>query len=511
MFCSYCGKQIADHSVFCPNCGRELAPMPEEMQPLRQQQNGLAQRANDAVPERVVQNSLHPQTEPDPVQEAAPTTAMTPPRRRRKPLMGALLVAAALVVGLLGGFLLGRSIANKAARTPEAVETAPRESVQMEEITTLPTQRAEPATEPVPETTEPPLALDFRVALITDGEDIDDPNYYNKACWEGIVAFCEENGVDHAYYNPGESYLHEGLVATTEEAIDDGYDVIVLPGYLFGPVLVEVQEKYPEVKFIAVDVTADDLTVDYVTYSDPGKNAVCISFAEEQAGYLAGYAAVKAGYTKLGFLGGMPVNAVIRYGTGYVQGARDAAKELNVSVEMSYMYADQFYGDANITAQMDSWYQTGTEIVFACGGALYTSAVEAAERYNAKVIGLDVDLSGYNDCIVTSATKRLDNAVQYALVSLAESRESGDWACGGTCLRLDLQAGDYVGLPTQNGAWRLDGFTVEEYEALKAKLSSGEIAVADYFPQVIGTDMGDPGALATDYLSIYYTPSRLFS
>ena len=125
---------------------------------------------------------------------------------------------------------------------------------------------------------------------------------------------------------------------------------------------------------------------------------------------MAGYAAVKLGYTHLGFLGGMAVPAVVRYGYGFVQGADAAAAETGAAVTVEYAYGNQFYGDADITAYMDNWYQTlGVEVVFACGGGIYSSAAEAAAKVGGKVIGVDVDQAaiidgGYGDGMtVTSA------------------------------------------------------------------------------------------------------------
>ena len=235
-----------------------------------------------------------------------------------------------------------------------------------------------------------------------------------------------------------------------------------------------VMEEYPDVHFIAVDVAAGDLTVDYATYYEPAANTACLTFSEEQAGYLAGYAAVKDGYTKLGFLGGMAVPAVIRYGYGFIQGADAAAAELGVNIEINYTYGGQFFGSPEITAKMEGWYQAGTEVVFACGGGIYTSALEAAEKNNGKVIGVDVDQSYISDLIVTSAMKQLQNVTETVL----EALNTGAWETyGGKISNFSLAEGEYVGLPTAAESWRLANYTVEEYEALKAQLADGTIVV----------------------------------
>ena len=264
------------------------------------------------------------------------------------------------------------------------------------------------------------------------------------------------------------------------QAVNDGAEVIVCVGYLYGASLAWAAEQYPDVKFIAIDVTQGDIGTDEIP-----SNCYCITFKEEQAGYLAGYAIAKDGKTKLGFLGGMAVPAVIRYGYGFVQGADAAAQELGQNIDINYFYGGQFYGDANITSRMEGWYSNGTQVVFACGGGIYTSAVEAALKNNGYVIGVDVDQNyigangvadgtyAYNP-FITSAMKGLSEAVSTSLSDI----EAGEWSTiAATNGNFGLEDGDYVGLPTAEDSWNFETFTVEEYEALKQKIASGEIVV----------------------------------
>ena len=313
-----------------------------------------------------------------------------------------------------------------------------------------------------------------KIALVTDVGTIDDESF-NQACWQGVEAFATANGIEYTYYQPSED-SNDARVASVAQAVAEGADTIVMPGYLFGATLTVVMNMYPDVNFIAVDVAAGDLTVDYTTYYEPTANVACLTFSEEQAGYLAGYAAVKDGYTKLGFLGGMAVPAVIRYGYGFVQGANAAAVELEKAIEINYTYGGQFFGTPETTAKMEGWYQAGTEVVFACGGGIYTSAVEAANKSNAKVIGVDVDQSYIDECIITSAMKQLQNVTETVLVAL----NTGAWETyGGKITNFSLAEGDYVGLPTAETSWKLNTFTVEEYEALKAAIIAGTVTISN--------------------------------
>ena len=340
----------------------------------------------------------------------------------------------------------------------------------------------------------------YKVAMVTDYGDITDQSF-NQTTYEACKAFADANKIEFSYFKPAGDNTAD-RVAMIESAIDQGYNVIVMPGYAFGGTIVEVAPNYPDVKFIALDVAKGDLLEtavankgesydynpdnwkleDYVDMS----NVYCAIYQEELAGYMAGYAAVKLGYTKLGFLGGMAVPAVIRYGYGYVQGVDAAAADLGLTdVKVNYIYGGQFFGDADITAVMDTWYQGGTEVVFACGGGIYTSAVEAALKNNGYVIGVDVDQNyigangvadgtyAYNP-FITSAMKGLSEAVSTSLSDI----EAGEWSTiAATNGNFGLEDGDYVGLPTAEDSWNFETFTVEEYEALKQKIASGEIVV----------------------------------
>ena len=326
-------------------------------------------------------------------------------------------------------------------------------------------------------------ASDMKIAMITDYGDITDESF-NQITYETSKAWAEENGCDFTYYKPeGDSTADR--VAMIDKAVADGYNVLVMPGYAFAGAIVETADMYPDVKYVAIDVSQFDFDSESGEDGWTRDNVFSAIYQEELPGYMAGYAAVKLGYKKLGFLGGMAVPAVIRYGYGYVQGADEAAGELGLTdVEVKYAYANQFYGDSDITAAMDTWYQNGTEVVFACGGGVYTSAGEAAQKVDGKVIGVDVDQKAtidglYGDGMtVTSAMKGLGATVNTLLAAIRD----GQWdQYKGKIDNLGLVSGDdmslnYVGLPEESTQWS-DSFTVDDYKALVAKMYSGEITV----------------------------------
>ena len=218
-------------------------------------------------------------------------------------------------------------------------------------------------------------------------------------------------------------------------------------------------------------------------------NVYCAIYQEELCGYMAGYAAVKLGYEKLGFLGGMAVPAVVRYGYGFVQGVDAAAKELDKTVELNYVYGNMFSGDPDITAAMDVWYQGGTEVVFACGGGIYTSAVDAAKKANAKVIGVDVDqagvIAGYAGVEGMTVTSAMKGLYPTTYDTLTDVIVNGNWdAYKGKIATLGLVSGDdpelnYVQIPMGEGTQWSDSFTQDDYKAMVKDMFDGKITVSN--------------------------------
>ena len=357
-------------------------------------------------------------------------------------------------------------------------------------------------------------AGDMKIAMVTDSGDITDQSF-NQTTYEACKEWAADNGSDFNYYKP-ESDSDEARNASVDQAVADGANVIVLPGYMFAATIVEQSEMYPDVKFIAPDVSAGDICEkgvgegytynpdDYeVTDYYNADNVYCCTYQEEISGYMAGYAAVKLGYKHLGFLGGMSVPAVTRFGYGYVQGVDEAAKELGITsdVELEYVCGGQFYGDAEITAYMDTWYGSkGVEVVFACGGGIYTSAAEAAAKVDGKVIGVDSDQSGIigEDITVTSAMKGLAPTVKTALDAIKDGNWESDYA--GKIDNLGLVSenpeDNYVQLPMETTQWD-DNFTVDDYKDLVKKLYNGEIEVSSDI-----TAMPETEITVNDYGSI---------
>ena len=425
----------------------------------------------------------------------------------------ALLLVLVMVLSLA-------ACASKPAETTDEPEQTTTEPAPAEETKDEEPAPAEETKEEEP-TEEPADNTEYAVAMITDYGDITDQSF-NQTTYEACKAFCEDNGVEFSYFKPAGDNTAD-RVAMIEKAVDEGYNVIVMPGYAFGGAIVEAAPEFPDVKFIALDVAKGDLleagvakageSYDYnpdnwdlEKYVDMS-NVYCAIYQEELCGYMAGYAAVKLGYKSLGFLGGMAVPAVIRYGYGFVQGVADLGLS---DVTVKYVYGGQFFGDADITAVMDTWYAGGTEVVFACGGGIYTSAVDAAKKANGKVIGVDVDqagvianYAGVDGLTVTSAMKGLYPATYDTLNDVIIN---GNWAnYVGQIATLGLVSADdpeanYVQIPMGEGTQWSDSFTQDDYKAMVADMYNGVITVsndiskaASDFATVITVD--DQGAI----------------
>ncbi len=311
-----------------------------------------------------------------------------------------------------------------------------------------------------------------KIALITTINGVDDGSFCQSA-WAGVREFGEKNKVNYQYYKPLSDAVAE-IINAVELAVADGATVVVMPAFQLIYALDSVHKEYPTVKFIGIDMSPIE------TMGKLGANAFLYTFREEEAGYLAGYATVIEGYTRLGYLGGMEVGPVVRYGYGFLLGADAAARKLNKHISVNYHYAGQFFGDANISAKMDGWYTNGTEIVFACGGTLYTSVLESAIHHKGMMIGVDTDQHslGMNkanyDPILTSAMKNITATVEN-LLSIATS---GRWnEIGGKHRVIGIKDGDYIGLPTAEESWQFKHFTRDEYDKLLDKMRNGEITV----------------------------------
>ncbi len=323
----------------------------------------------------------------------------------------------------------------------------------------------------------------FEIALITDKGNIDDKSF-NQGAWEGVLMFVKKNDITHKYYKPEEA-SDSGYLAAIELAVEGGAKVVVTPGYLFEVAVYEAQTMYPDVKFILLDGSPH--TADYATFKTEA-NVASVVYAEEQAGYLAGYAAVTDGLTDLGFMGGMAVPAVQAFGYGYLQGAEKAAEALGLAdgaVKVVYHYTGNFEENDNNKSTAKTMYQEGVEVIFACGGSVGKSVMSAAAESDGKVIGVDVDQRYDSETVITSAIKGLGTSVNDILDSIYNTKKWADF--GGKTTSFSAE-NDGIGLPTvvigDDKADAFDRFTKfkkADYDTLYKTLTDGSLNLVRKF------------------------------
>ena len=390
----------------------------------------------------------------------------------------ALLLSLAMIMGLAacggGGGTTETTSGN--TETPGNVETTPGNSE---------TPSGEAATDPdsIPDTMTSEDGK-FQVAFVTDVGQLKDKSF-NQGTFDGVKLYAAANGKSYKYYQPanGSEATDDDRYDAMKAAVEGGAEVVVCAGYLQEAALKKAAIEFPDVPFVFID--------GYPLSDDSGNvltNVAGIAFKEEQAGYLAGYAAVKDGFTKLGFSGGGGGTnpACCRFGYGYVQGANDAAKELGTNVEMNYswQYGATFSGSTELQTMISGWYVNGTEIVFACGGSMFQSIAAAASANDGYVIGVDVDQASESDCVVTSAMKGLSDAVQWAVGHVYDG--TFDTICGAaTSLGVENNS---VALPTDSESWRFETFTVEEYETLYQQMLDGTLVVDNVYENLETTE-----------------------
>ena len=305
----------------------------------------------------------------------------------------------------------------------------------------------------------------YEIAFVTDVGQLKDKSF-NQGTWNGVKGYAAAHGLSYKYYQPanGDQATDDDRYDAMKAAAEGGAKVVVCAGFMQGTALAKAAAEFTDVKFVFIDGWQLGL-----------ENVAPIAFAEEQSGYLAGYAAVKEGYTKLGFMGGGGGTnpACCRYGYGFAQGANDAAKEMGKTVELKYswQYGASFSASPELEAMAKGWYENDTEIIFACGGSMFSSIVSAASANDAYVVGVDVDQSTQSETVVTSAMKELAKSVEWMLGKFY----ADEWANVGGVLTNMGAADGMVGLPTAN--WLFETYTMDEYNTLLENMKNGTVTV----------------------------------
>ena len=308
--------------------------------------------------------------------------------------------------------------------------------------------------------------LDIHIALVAHSpESILDDGSFNEGAWQGIQQFAASNGLaanQMQFFQPHEA-SDVARIDLIADAVAGGANFVVLPGFHFVASSYEAQTLFPDVTFVLLDASPA---------GDIASNLVAIHYAEEEAGFLAGYAAVMDGHRHLGFMGGIAVPAVVRFGHGFIQGAEHAANALGLGddeIIINYTYLGSFGPSPEITTQANAWFASGVEVIFVAAGGAGFSVFGAAEQSNGLAIGVDVNQAGDSPTVITSAMKGLGPSVYAMLTDFMNGNFQGGREM------LFNAAIDGVGLPMADS--RFENFSLAQYNAIFDQLAGGSIAV----------------------------------
>ncbi len=317
-----------------------------------------------------------------------------------------------------------------------------------------------------------------KVGMTTDSGSIDDKSF-NQGSWEGIVRYEEENPntIETRYLQPSNE-AEEDYLAAYANLVDAGYNTIVSPGYKFETAVHKAQSKYPDVNFIILDGNPHngDFTPDIA------ENTEAIFFAEQESGFYAGVVSALSTETgNVSFIGGMEIPAVQKFGWGYVAGVAYANAMFGTDAMVSdFHYQGTFYDAAAGKALAASFYDKGSDIVFAAAGGVGVGVINEGKTRvedgeKVWVVGVDVDqyeagkMSDGSSVILTSAMKDLSNATYTAIDEIL----AGEFK-GGQTVILD-SSNNGVGLPENNP--NLSEEAISAYEESFKSVVDGDIVV----------------------------------
>lgn len=291
--------------------------------------------------------------------------------------------------------------------------------------------------------------------------------------WQGVQTFASAYGYT-ATTQTAEGDSSADAETALRTAAESGAKLVICRGDAAATALYRIQENYPDVHYLLFD--DEPHNDDYSAYKTA--NLVhCVLFQEEQAGYLAGYAAVIDGYTSLGFVGAREIPGIVRYGTGFLQGAEAAAEQQGETVNLKFWFADTYDENDAVTQRMADWYNGGVSLIFVSGGTLYKCAAQAAEQTGGKVVAGDTNVTALSDSVLASAVKCYNAAVQRQLY---EFFTAGSWSAqnAGQTERVGISNAE-VALESDT-SWRLDSFTLDDYRSLYEDLRTSVKRVDAY-------------------------------
>ena len=257
-----------------------------------------------------------------------------------------------------------------------------------------------------------------------------------------------------------------------------GAALVVCRGETMAQALFNIQNNYPGVHYLLFD--GEPHNSSYTNYTTES-NVHCVLFQEEQAGFLAGYAAVTDGYTQLGFIGAEEIPGVVRYVTGFLQGAEYAAEQQGLTVDLRTWFAGTYSASDDTTNRMLDWCNNGTTLLFVNGGNLIASAIDAAKETTSgnevRVMASDYDQNDSSDLILGSAIKCYNSAVQQELYAFFSGNAAWDQTVAGQSEKVGYTTG---AVALAGPHWRFAELSQHDYERLYTQLRNSDLKVDTY-------------------------------
>ena len=291
----------------------------------------------------------------------------------------------------------------------------------------------------------------LRVGLVTDIGGVEDQSF-NQSAWEGLQRANKELGVEVNYLSSGSD---SDYAPNLETFVDEEYDLIIGVGYQLSDALRAAAEANPDIKFAIIDDTAN---------ADV-ENVTCLMFKQEQGSYLVGYAAgLMTEANNIGIVLGMASANMNLFGYGYCAGALDANPDITIQQGNANSFGDPAMGSTLTT----NFVTNGADIVFHAAGATGTGVISEAQAKGIYAIGVDSDQNYLApETVITSALKRVDNAVFDTVTKLV------DGTLEGGINEYDI-TNDGVGFVSPG---LLPDDVVEAVNAQAEKVASGDIVV----------------------------------
>ena len=306
----------------------------------------------------------------------------------------------------------------------------------------------------------------IRVGLVTDIGGLNDRGF-NSLANQGLERAADELGVETRVL---ESKSDADYIPNLSQLADDGYDLIISVGFLMGEATHKAAEEYPDTNFAIVDFGYGGEGCED-TNSCELPNLQGLVFKEQEVGYLVGYlAGLKTKTNVVSSVGGQKIPPVDRFIAGFQAGAKAA----NPDVQTLNGYSQDFVDQAKCKEVALDQIAKKSDIVFQVAGGCGLGALDAAKEKSLLGIGVDADQAHLGAHILTSAQKKVDEAVFQTIEKAAgEAFEGGGVTVFGLA-EDGVGPGDFNADVTDEDKTKLD--------EIRQQIIDGDITIPDTVP-----------------------------